>query len=62
MLAEMHCNNFQLVVTLLILVLECWLGRTEKTKANSIVELIFMGVVMVASFILIKWKGFKNGK
>ena len=48
-----------LILLLLILICECWLGRTSHVKANSILELM----AVVAVFVLRKLinKGKSNG-
>ena len=41
--------------------LEFWLGRTKKTRANSAGDLVVMGVAVVAALIKLKLRG-NNGK
>lgn len=47
------------IIILLILILEAWLGKTQKTKSGSILELLFLGTLSLIVFITIK-KGEKN--
>ncbi len=53
----MNCTpTHYLYASILALVLgvECWLGKTEKVKASSIVELAFLLVVGIATTIFVK--------
>lgn len=36
----------------LLLVLECWLGRTRKTRANSILDLFILGATLALTLIV----------
>lgn len=47
-----HWGAVIAVCWLLHSVLEAWLGKTEKTKSGSMVELIIRGLVSVAGLIL----------
>lgn len=48
-----------LILLLLILICECWLGRTSRIKANSILELTAVVVVFVLHKLINK--GNSNG-
>lgn len=41
-------------------VLEYWLGKTAKTRASSVIELIVMGVTLVFALVLMRVR--KDGR
>lgn len=41
--------------------LEFWLGRTKKTRANSAVDLLVVGLAVVAALVKLKLRG-NDGK
>ena len=46
------------IMLCIVLLLEAWLGRTEKTKYSSILELVIMG--MIALLLTVFKRGDKN--
>jgi len=49
-----------IAVIVVCAIIELWLGRTEKIKANSILELVFMATLTLIFWISVKLKGKKN--
>lgn len=54
-------NSTHLVVLLGYALLELWLGKTQKVRAASLLELLFMGVVAAGALLIISIRG-KYGK
>ncbi len=55
------CHMNELIILALYAILELWLGKTQKTRAASLLELILLGVFTVGTFVYTFLRG-KYGK
>lgn len=56
MIECLEVDGPKLLILLAILILEAWLGKTQKVKAGSILELVFVGIISLLILLTIKWR------
>lgn len=54
------CSITGVLVLLAYMGLEYWLGKTQKTKAASLLELVWLGVILIVGLLFLRRKHGRN--